>query len=61
MPPPQKTVNKFINKKRINLFKFNEHGYNKKLLKFLKESDYILISIPPQSNKDVVLKRLENF
>ena len=57
----KKTVNKFINKKRINLFKFNEHGYNKKLLKFLKESDYILISIPPQSNKDVVLKTFGKF
>ena len=57
----KKTVNKFINKKRINLFKFNEHGYNKKLLKFLKESDYILISIPPQSNTDVVLKTFGKF
>ncbi len=57
----KKTVNKFINKKRINLFKFNEHGYNKKLLKFLKESDYILISIPPQSSKDVVLKTFGKF
>ena len=57
----KKTVNKFINKKRINLFKFNEHGYNKKLLKFLKESDYILISIPPQSNNDVVLKTFGKF
>ena len=43
------------------MFKFNEHGYNKKLLKFLKESDYILISIPPQSNKDVVLKTFGKF
>ena len=57
----KKTVNSFINKKRVNFFKFNEYGYNKKLLKFLKVSDYILISIPPQSNTDVVLKTFGKF
>ena len=39
-------------------FKFNEEKFDNNLLKNLKESDYILISIAPINNKDIVI---ENF
>ena len=39
-------------------FKFNEEKFDNNLLKNLKESDYILVSIAPINNKDIVI---ENF
>ena len=39
-------------------FKFNEEKFDNNLLKNLKEADYILVSIAPINNKDIVI---ENF
>ena len=46
-----------FNKKKFKSFKFKNNNYDKKLLKYLKNADYILISIPPQAKKDLVLKK----
>ena len=51
-----KTRNIYFNKKKYKSFKFNNYNFDKKLVYPLKNSDYILISIPPQGNKDIVLK-----
>ena len=39
-------------------FKFTEEKFDNNLIKNLKESDYILVSIAPINNKDIVI---ENF
>ena len=35
--------------------------YDKKLIKILSEADYILISIPPQKKRDIVLKIFSKY
>ena len=52
----KKTSLKLFGKKKINSFKFKDKSYDKKLIKDLLEADYILVSIPPQKKKDLVLK-----
>ena len=52
----RKTKNLTFNKKRFKSFKFKDKIFDKKLIKYLKSSDYILVSIPPQNDKDLVLK-----
>ncbi len=44
-------------KKRFKSFKLNNEGFDKRLIKELVRSDYILVSIPPQNKKDLVLKK----
>tara|TARA_B100000579_G_scaffold66736_1_gene49840 strand:+ start:369 stop:1241 length:873 start_codon:yes stop_codon:yes gene_type:complete len=50
-----------FNKKKFKSFKFKNNNYDKKLLKYLKNADYILISIPPQAKKDLVLKKFSKI
>ncbi len=52
----KKTRIKTFNKKKFKSFKFINSFYDKKLIKELIHSDYVLVSIPPQKKKDVVLK-----
>ena len=52
----KKTSIKSFGKKKFNSFKFKDKFYDKKLIKDLLEADYILVSIPPQKKKDLVLK-----
>ena len=52
----KKTSLKSFGKKKFNSFKFKDKFYDKKLIKDLLEADYILVSIPPQKKKDLVLK-----
>ncbi len=52
----KKTELKIFGKKKFNSFKFKDKVYDKKLLKKLILADYILISIPPQKKKDIVLR-----
>ena len=51
-----KTSLKMYVKKKFKSFKFKDKSYDKKLINQLIQSDYILISIPPQEKIDLVLK-----
>ena len=56
-----KTRNLTFKRKKYTSFKFKDNKYDKNLIHALKESDYILISIPPQGNNDVVLEQFEKI
>ncbi len=51
---------KFQNKK-FKSFKFKDNKFDKRLLINLKDSDYILISIPPKNKKDLVLQSFKKI
>ena len=57
----KKTTLKTFGKKKFVSFKFKDKLYDKKLIKSLSEADYILISIPPQKKRDLVLKIFSKF
>ena len=57
----KKTTLKIFGKKKFISFKFKDKFYDKKLIKTLSEADYVLISIPPQKKKDLVLKSFGKF
>ncbi len=57
----KKTTLKTFGKKKFLSFKFKDKIYDKKLIKTLSKSDYILISIPPQKKRDLVLKSFGKF
>jgi len=57
----KKTCFLSFNKKKFKSYKFKNNIYDKKLLKHLKNADYILISIPPQGKKDLVLKKFSKI
>tara|TARA_B100001996_G_scaffold370894_1_gene345667 strand:+ start:202 stop:1065 length:864 start_codon:yes stop_codon:yes gene_type:complete len=57
----KKTSFKTFDKKKFKSFKFKDKFYDKKLIKELIQADYILISIPPQKKKDVVLRNFSNL
>ena len=57
----KKTILKTFGKKKFLSFKFKDNLYDKKLIKILSEADYILISIPPQKKRDLVLKIFSKF
>ena len=48
-------IKNFLNKKYQSL-KFKNNFFDKKIFKFLNQSDFILVSIPPKKNTDIVLK-----
>ncbi len=48
-------------RKKFTSFKFNNFNYDKKLTNYLIDSNYILISIPPQKKKDLVLKNFHKI
>ena len=52
----KKTKNIYFKKKKFTSYKFKDKIFDKNLIKVLLNSHYILISIPPQKNQDVVLK-----
>ena len=52
----KKTNLKTFGKKRFKSFRFKDKFYDKKLIKDLIKSDYILVSIPPQKKRDLVIK-----
>ena len=52
----KKTKNIYFKKKKFTSYKFKDNLFDKNLIKVLLNSHYILISIPPQKNQDVVLK-----
>jgi len=58
----KKTGTYYFIKKKFNSYKFNNNVFDKKLLRELMKADFILVSIPPQKKKDLVLVKLkENF
>ena len=57
----KKTTLKTFGKKKFLSFKFKDKLYDKKIIKVLSEADYILISIPPQKKRDLVLKSFSKF
>ncbi|MDC3152206.1 NAD-dependent epimerase/dehydratase family protein [Pelagibacteraceae bacterium] len=57
----KKTSLKTFCKKKFKSFKFKDKVYDKKLIKKLSQADYILVSIPPQNKKDLVLKNFREI
>ncbi len=57
----KKTKTFYFNKKKYISYKFENGKYDKKLIKPLKCSDFILVSIPPSNKKDVVLKKFRKI
>ena len=57
----KKTYYLNFNKKKFKLYKFNNDFFDFEIIEKLKNSDFILISIPPQKKKDIVLKRFQNI
>tara|TARA_B100000963_G_scaffold317360_1_gene297757 strand:- start:4573 stop:5442 length:870 start_codon:yes stop_codon:yes gene_type:complete len=55
----KKTKSCIFEKKKFNSYKFKDNIFDKKLLKRLQTTDYILVSIPPKGNKDPVLKKFK--
>jgi nucleoside-diphosphate-sugar epimerase len=51
-----KITKKKINSINYNSFQFIDKNFDKKLIKKLKESDHILVSIPPVNGVDLVIK-----
>ena len=47
--------------KKFKSFKFRDKFYDRKLIKKLIQADYILVSIPPQKKRDVVLGSFRNL
>ena len=47
--------------KKFKSFKFKDNKFDKRLLINLKDSDYILISIPPKNKKDLVLQSFKKI
>ena len=57
----KKTTSRIFEKKKFNSYKFKNNIFDKKLLKRLQITDYILVSIPPKENKDPVLKKFKKI
>ena len=57
----KKTYYLNFNKKKFKSYKFNNDFFDFEIIEKLKNSDFILISIPPQKKKDIVLKRFQNI
>ena len=53
----KRTTTLSFNKKRYLSLKFKDKHYDKRIIKYLKDSKYILVSIPPQKGKDIVLQQ----
>ena len=57
----KKTSLKTFGKKKFKSFKFRDKFYDKKLINYLMEADYILVSVPPKKKRDVVLRSFSKF
>ena len=53
----KKTSSKTYNKRKFKSFKFENDIFDKNLINDLIKADYVLVSIPPQNKKDIVLKK----
>ncbi len=55
----KKTCYFYYNKKKFKSYKFNDDIFDFEIIEKIKASDFILISIPPQKKKDIVLKKFQ--
>ena len=53
----KKTKYSYFRGKKFKSFKFKDNKYDKALIKELKRSEYVLVSIPPKNKRDLVLKK----
>ena len=53
----KKTKYFYFRGKKFKSFKFKDNKYDKALIKELKRSEYVLVSIPPKNKRDLVLKK----
>ena len=56
----KKTRIKKIFNRNLKVFYFKNNQYDKKIRSCLKKSDYILVSIPPNTKGDLVIKNFKN-
>ena len=52
----KKTHNLTFDNIKINSYEFNEKKIDKNINKKLEDADFILVSIPPINDEDIVLK-----
>jgi nucleoside-diphosphate-sugar epimerase len=57
----KKTQTRKILNRNLKVFYFKNNKYDKKIRSFLKKSDYILVSIPPNKKGDLVVKNFKNI
>ena len=58
----RKETNTFkLNNQSYNSYFFDNHKFDRALIKKLESADYILISIPPVNNEDIVIKNFSTF
>ena len=57
----EETQQKIINSINYNSFQFNNDTFDNELLEKLKQSDHILISVPPINGVDLVFKYFSKF
>jgi|TARA_B100001093_G_C26852739_1_gene1025898 nucleoside-diphosphate-sugar epimerase len=57
----KRTTLKTFGKKKFKSFKFKDKFYDKNLVKELSQAEYILVSIPPQKKRDIVLKSFDKL
>ena len=57
----KKTSLKTFGKKKFKSYKFKDEIYDKKLINKLLQADYILVSIPPQKKRDIVIKNFSKL
>ena len=58
----RKETNTFkLNNQSYNSYFFDNHKFDRALIKKLESADYILISIPPVNNEDIVIKNFSAF
>ena len=50
---------KMINNKAYNSLQFNENEFDQSIIKELKKSDHILVSVPPINGDDIVIKNFQ--
>ena len=57
----KRTSLKSFSKKKFFSYKFKDESYDKKVIKNIVNADFILISIPPQKKKDIVLNKFRTI
>ena len=57
----KKTFVKTFCKKKFKSFRFKDKFYDKKLIEELSQANYILVSVPPQKRRDIVLENFGKF
>ena len=57
----KKTCYKSFSNKKFKFFKFKNDIFDKKIINTLLQANYILVSIPPQKKKDIVLLKFKKI